>query len=108
MLLATAAAKEGELRHFDTEQAFLKANVDEQIFIEIPEKHQYFRVAVRRLNKATYGLVQTGRCWNMFCRDRTLIGFEQSTVKGGSVLSSPTVCNQGPVSYTHLTLPTIA
>jgi len=33
MLLATAAAKEGELRHFDAEQAFLKANVGEQIFI---------------------------------------------------------------------------
>ena len=29
MLLAMAAAKDGELRHFDAEQAFLKADIDE-------------------------------------------------------------------------------
>ena len=37
MLLAMAAAKNGELCHFDAEQAFLKADVDEEIYIEIPE-----------------------------------------------------------------------
>ena len=31
MLLAMAAAKDGELRHFDAEQAFLKADIDEEI-----------------------------------------------------------------------------
>ncbi|CAN0452183.1 unnamed protein product, partial [Ascophyllum nodosum] len=36
MLLATATAKDGELRHFDAEQAFLKADIDEEIYIEIP------------------------------------------------------------------------
>ncbi|CAM9650472.1 unnamed protein product, partial [Ascophyllum nodosum] len=36
MLLATAAAKDGELRHFDAEQAFLKPDIDEEIYIEIP------------------------------------------------------------------------
>ena len=29
--LATAAAKDEELRHFDAEQAFLEASVDEEI-----------------------------------------------------------------------------
>ena len=38
MLLAMAAANNGELRHFDAEQAFLKADVDEEIYIEIPEE----------------------------------------------------------------------
>ena len=33
MLLAMAAAKDGELRHFDAEQAFLKADIDEEIYI---------------------------------------------------------------------------
>ena len=36
MLLAVAAVKDGELRHFDAEQAFLKADIDEEIYIEIP------------------------------------------------------------------------
>ena len=33
-----AAAKDGELRHFDAEQAFLKADIDEEIYVEIPRK----------------------------------------------------------------------
>ena len=46
MLLAMAAAKDGELRHPDAEQAFLKADIDEEIYIEIPEKLQEFPGAV--------------------------------------------------------------
>ena len=38
MLLAMVATKDGELRHFDAEQAFLKADIDEEIYIEIPEE----------------------------------------------------------------------
>ncbi|CAM9484073.1 unnamed protein product, partial [Ascophyllum nodosum] len=64
MLLAMAAAKDGELRHFDAEQAFLKADIDEEVYTEIPEEFQEFPGAVGRLNKAIYGLVQAGRCWN--------------------------------------------
>ena len=78
MLLAMAAAKDGELRHFDAEQAFLKADIDEEIYIDIPEEFQEFPGAVGRLNKAIYGLLQAGRCWNnKFCDDMTAIGFEQ-------------------------------
>ena len=62
MLLAMAAAKDGELRHFDAEQVFLEAGIDEEIYIEILEEFQEFRGAVGRLNKAIYGLVQAGRC----------------------------------------------
>ena len=40
MFLAMAAAKDGELRHFDAEQAFLKADIDEEIYIEIPKEFQ--------------------------------------------------------------------
>ena len=74
-----AAAKDGELRHFDAEQAFLKADIEEEIYIEIPEEFQEFPGAVGRLNKAIYGLVQAGRCWNKkFCDNMTGIGFEQA------------------------------
>ena len=79
MLLAMAAAKDGELRHFDAEQAFLKADIVEEIYIEILEVFQEFPGAVGRLNKAIYGLVQAGRCWNhKFCDDMTAIGFEKA------------------------------
>ena len=57
----------------------MNANIDEEIYIEIPEKFQAFPGAVGRLNEAIYGLVQEGRCWNnKFCDDRTTIGFEQA------------------------------
>ena len=78
MLMAIAAAKDGEMRHFDAEQAFLKADIDEEIYIEILEEIEEFSGAVGRLNKAIYGLVQTGRCWNNKCCDMTAIGFEQT------------------------------
>ena len=78
MLLAMAAAKDGELRHFDADKAFLKADIDEEIYIEIPEEFHEFPGAVGRLNKAIYGHVQAGKCWNnKFCDDMTAIGFEQ-------------------------------
>ncbi|CAN0255023.1 unnamed protein product, partial [Ascophyllum nodosum] len=32
MLLVTAAAKDGKLRHFDAEPAFLKADIDQEIY----------------------------------------------------------------------------
>ena len=73
-----SAVKDGELRHFDAKQVFLKADVDEEIYNEIPEEFQEFPGAVGRLNKAIYGLVQAGRCWNnKFCDDMTATGLEQ-------------------------------
>ena len=79
MLLAMAAAKDGELRHLDAEQAFFKADIDEEIYIEVPEEFQEFPGAVGWLNKAIYGLVLAGRCWNnKLCNDMTAIGFEQA------------------------------
>ena len=77
MFLAMSAAKDGELRHFDVEQAFLKADIDEEIYTDILEEFQNFLGAVVRVNKAIYGLVQARRCWNNnFCDDMTAIRFE--------------------------------
>lgn len=61
MLLAMAAAKDEEPRHFDARQAFLKADIDEVTYIEIPKEYQEFSGAVEQRNKAIYGLGQAGR-----------------------------------------------
>ena len=45
-VLAMAAAKGGELLHFDAEQAFLEADIDDEIYIEISEEYQAFPDAV--------------------------------------------------------------
>ena len=69
------------MHHIDAEQAFLKANSDEEVYIKIPQEHQEFSGAVGLLNRMICGLVQVGRCWNSkLCDDMTTIGFEQSKV----------------------------
>ena len=60
MRLATAVAKDGKLHNFDTEQAFLKADIDEERYIEIAKECQEFSGAVKLLNKI-HGFVQAGR-----------------------------------------------
>ena len=50
------SAKDGKLRHFDAERAFLKTGVDEYMCIDIPD-YQTFPGAVGLLNKK-YGLVE--------------------------------------------------
>ena len=72
-----AAAKDGELRHFDAEQTLLNADIDEEIYIEIPQEFQEFPGAVGRLNTTICGLVQAGKGWNKFCDDMTALEFEQ-------------------------------
>ena len=75
----SAAAKGGKLCHFDAEQTFLKAEIDEEIYNEISEEYRELPGAVELLSKAIYGLVQAGRCWNnKFCNAMTAIGLKQS------------------------------
>ena len=53
--------------------------MNEEIYIKTPHEFEEFLGAVGRLNKAIYGLVQAGKCWNnKFCDDLTVIGFEQA------------------------------
>ena len=41
-VLATAAVKNWELQHIDVEQAYLQADIDEEIYIELPEDYRAF------------------------------------------------------------------
>ena len=52
MALATAAVMDIELRRIDFEQAYLLADVDTEIYIELTEEYREFPDAVEKLNKA--------------------------------------------------------
>ena len=53
-VLATAAVKNWELRHIDVEQAYLQADIDKAIYIELPEDYRAFPNAVDFPRKAIY------------------------------------------------------
>ena len=68
--MTAAAAKDGELRHFDAEEEFLETSVDEEIYIQDSREISGVPGSMRLLNKI-YGLVQAGRClFNIFCDDK--------------------------------------
>ena len=76
-VLATAAVKDWELRHIDVEQAHLQADIDVEIYIELPEDYRAFSNAAGLLKKSIYGLVQSGLCWSrMFTQGIKEKGFE--------------------------------
>ena len=52
-------------RHVDIKCAYLYANLKEEVFMEIPQgtKYNNRNSLVMLLNKALYGLLQTGRLW---------------------------------------------
>ena len=61
------------------EQAYLQADIDEEIYIELPEDYRAFPNAVGLLRKAIYGFVQSGLCWfRKFTDGIKEKGFEQS------------------------------
>ncbi|CAM9520770.1 unnamed protein product, partial [Ascophyllum nodosum] len=78
-VLATAAMKNWELRHIDVVQGCLQADIDEELYIELPEDYRAFPNAVGLLRKAIYGLVQSELCWfRNFTDGIKEKGFEQS------------------------------
>lgn len=56
MLLSAAAVKGGALQYLDVEQAFIRAEADEEIYIKLPLKYQASLGTVGKLNKASYSL----------------------------------------------------
>ena len=59
-VLATAAVKNLEFRYIDVEQAYLQVDIDEDIYIELPEEYRPFPNAVGLLRNTIYAMVQSG------------------------------------------------
>ena len=65
LILAIAALKKLPIIAIDINSAFLNANLEEQIFIKIPEGFRNDDNTVWILHKALYGLKQSARAWYM-------------------------------------------
>jgi len=64
VLLSHVAALDLELRHVDIKTAFLNGELDEEVFIAVPEGlHDLYPGKCFRLKKAIYGLKQAPRVW---------------------------------------------
>lgn len=64
--LSLAARFDYEIDQLDIPTAFLNANVDEEVFMEVPDGYRQGReTKVLQLKKALYGLKQAPRNWNL-------------------------------------------
>ena len=78
LILAIANEKSLPLRHFDVAQAHIRASLDEEVYMKLPGGCGEKSGKTTKLERAIYGLKQSGRKWGHLCAD-TLIehGFEQ-------------------------------
>lgn len=61
--LTIAADRRYYLRQFDVKTAFLHAELEETVYLDLPKGYEVPGM-VMKLNKAVYGLKQSSRCWN--------------------------------------------
>ena len=67
LLLTMAAVNDLEVRHLDIKTAYLYGDLDEDIYMNIPEWYddsEEGHLYVYKLNRGIYGLKQAGRQWN--------------------------------------------
>lgn len=67
LLFAHAVKDDLEIRHLDVETAFLQGDLEEDVYIQQPEGYvdPHHPNYVCKLQKAIYGLKQSGRVWNI-------------------------------------------
>ena len=78
LILAVANEKGLPLRHFDVAQAYIRASLDEEVYMTLPGGCGEKPRKTTKLERTIYGLKQSGRKWSHLCAD-TLIehGSEQ-------------------------------
>jgi Reverse transcriptase (RNA-dependent DNA polymerase)/gag-polypeptide of LTR copia-type/Zinc knuckle len=113
LVLSYAAAKDWEIHHVDVVEAFLNAELEEEIYMEAPDSAlgPGDEGKVCRLVKGLYGLKQAGRAWYKDMR-RTFedLGFVRSAVdhsvfirkRGAEVLVVPVATDDMTVAGTPL------
>ena len=78
LVLAVANEKGLLLRHFDVAQAYIRASLDEEVYMKVPRGCGKQSKRTAKLEREIYGLKQSGRKWGHLYAD-TLIahGIEQ-------------------------------
>jgi len=66
VLFSIAAEVKRTVKLYDVKTAFLHGNLDEEIYVELPQGYNNNGNDVCKLKKSMYGLRQAGRCWNEF------------------------------------------
>lgn len=80
IILATATTHDLHLAQFDVKTAFLNGNLNEEIFLQQPERYEDGTNRVCRLEKSLYGLKQAPKCCNQELT-RTLEEFKMTPMK---------------------------
>ena len=79
MVRALMALADWEGRQLDVEMAYLEADVEEELYIELPHGYRESQNQVGRLQKAMYGLAHAGLLWSKkFGGELGAKGFERS------------------------------
>lgn len=97
-LISVAAQNNLEIHNLDVKNAFLQADLNEDIYVEIPPFMNNFGVDrathVLKLLKSIYGLKQAGRVWNeKFTREILNLGFK--------------ISDADPCIFVHTTIPNL-
>jgi hypothetical protein len=78
VVTALAAKYHYKIYQIDIKAAYLNAELDEDIYLEIPEGATAYKRGYWKLRKALYGLKQSGRLWNeTLNKVLTKIGFKR-------------------------------
>lgn len=74
VLLPTAMTYELDLdiRHFDIEQGFVQSDMEENMFMRLPQGCGKFSGEILRLNKSLSGIKQASRHWHAHLTGRLL------------------------------------
>lgn len=79
IIFSIAAKYNLEIQQFDVKTAFLNGDLEEEIYVEIPDGVLVDKSNVLKLNRSLYGLKQASRCWNKkFTEFLKSYGFVQS------------------------------
>ena len=79
ILLSIVAVNDFDIDNMDVDTAFPNADLDEDIFMEVPDSLEKISGMVVKLNKALYGLKQSPRQWNLLIHNFLLsINFKQT------------------------------